>query len=146
MVNKDDLVISVILLILGVFFLTHVNSFPEGVDITPRFIAWTIIILATILPIQSFSSLKKNDEKFQSSKPVITKKAMGIFLLTVFCVVFVNFIGFYISSVAFMIVVSLYLGGLSKKTIVSSIVIFNIFIYLIFSLYLEVQLPSGIFI
>lgn len=150
MPKEHDRFSAVILLCLGFLMLLEIKTLPAEVKIFPITIAWGLILLSVILLWQSHKDIQCK-KKLQEGReayhnfPVITKRALFLFLISATGVLLIRIIGFYLSSVLFMLATAYYLKGIKIKTVLIATVVFNVFVYVVFTLRLNVPLPTGIF-
>lgn len=111
----------------------------------PR-LALIIIIFLSILMI--IRDIKKNYNQDDNVIQMSRQSFLRIFIAisTIFLYVYsINLLGLYISTLIFLIIFLLYIGEKNKLVIFGAPILFIISIYLIFDLFLHVNIPRGIF-
>lgn len=82
-------------------------------------------------------------EEEQLSVPVL-KSPVGALIIIALYIALVQLIGFFPATILFIAVFMWYMGSKDWKTYAFTIVGLNMFVYLVFVLQLNVQLPKGI--
>jgi putative tricarboxylic transport membrane protein len=147
-VKKGNMIISIILILIGIFVLFEISSFPSyeggtitGPDFFPRILALTIIGLSLILFISTFIS---KDESKTGLFDIYAIKAYITMVSILAYMVALNIIGFIFATPLFLFgLVRFYGMKHYPKLVLVSIVITGI-IYSVFKLLLAVPLPTGI--
>lgn len=144
--QKTDIgVVAVMYAICAVFFYMNSQLKPES-QTYPNFTIGLLFGLTTLYLLQMLFKAKKNGvesgvgQVFDGFQP---KQFFICFVLVIAYLVMMCYIGFYVSTIAFMIVTLLYLR-VPMKHLVISVVSVNLLCYLAFSLFLGVKMPAGL--
>lgn len=127
-----------IVLSLGLYRVTM--EFPRGANIFPQLALGSIIFLSIIMGILD---LKK---KRQTSKPQNSGwwRPYIIFALTTLYIVSITYLGFFVSTSIFVIIIMFYLGLRNLSSYVVTLTVIMVFYYLLFIKLLHVPLPQGL--
>lgn len=143
--KKANIIISIFLIIISIFLYYQTITWEKDPATLPRLMLGVIIFLSILLIIRSIT---KNPKKNNIIKKMSKQSFFRIFIVT--CITFlyvtsINLLGLYLSTLIFLIIVLLYVGEKNKLVIIGVPILFSIFIYLIFGLFLHVDIPQGIF-
>lgn len=143
--KKANIIISIFLIIISIFLYYQTFTWEKDPATLPRLMLGVIIFLSILLIIRSIT---KNPKKNNIIKKMSKQSFFRIFIVT--CITFlyvtsINLLGLYLSTLIFLIIVLLYVGEKNKLVIIGVPILFSIFIYLIFGLFLHVDIPQGIF-
>lgn len=141
MSKSHDKVIALLLIVLSFLGLLQIKNFPEGTWYFPAVVMVALLVVSVLL---FFGVLQKGESKQARTKQIIETKAMFTFIVSVFCVLLINIIGFYIVSSLLIAILAGYLHGVKLKFVLWTIIVFNLFVYLLFSVGLHVPIPAGI--
>ncbi|UOQ44284.1 tripartite tricarboxylate transporter TctB family protein [Halobacillus salinarum] len=143
--KKENTIISIITILLGGFFYYCTLDFPgptgteTGPAFMPRIYSIILMALGTILLVKSLFFKNENPKP----KVKIIFLYVGLFLVYV---ISLPYIGFYVSTVAFLIFI-LWIGKVNRKVYFISVPLGAVlFIYVFFQQLLNVPLPPGILI
>ena len=143
--KKSNIFVSIIIILIGIFTLIEVKSFPQGQNnvvgpgFFPGIIATILIILGIILFIQSIR-IKKDEDKKVNLFNKENKLAYIIMGITLIYLVAMNYIGFLISSIIYLTTLIILYGENNKiKSLIASTIISSA-IYFVFSMLLNVPL------
>lgn len=147
--NRANIIFGILAILISCFVFYELRSFPEappgeiGADYFPRLIAISLAITGIILIAVSF--LKKTTENIEaiSFKDKAFKRAVFSFVMTVVYCFAIEFAGFVVSSILFLMALMFMLNerGFIKMALISSAISGGI--YLIFSELLFIDLPLG---
>lgn len=143
-----EIITSVLFFIVAglVFYLSRGFNVGDSVAFSPAFwprlLASMLFILSAIFLIQTL--IKHKDEFYRFEKKALSRVVRMCFLLGVFSVVLV-FFGFFISSLVLVPLAMLILGERRIPLILTISVAVPVFVYVIFELILNLQLPKGYF-
>lgn len=151
---KSDKTAGILLVILfgcGLFMST---AFPERASYFPQFICIVGLLLSVLLIVMAFMKEKRGQKEDTESKisPTQRKRLLLMAFMIIVYAVAVEFVGFTVSSILFMVAASwmLYPGKISKENkkpaiiiLIASVVI-SVAIYIVFKNLLYVPLPSGL--
>ncbi len=91
-----------------------------------------------------FTKEKKSVSIQSLSKESLLRVIIFILMITGY-ILSINFLGLYVSSLLFIIVVLLYIGVKDKVVILGVPILFVVFLYFTFSVFLRLKVPMGIF-
>ncbi|MFD2639156.1 tripartite tricarboxylate transporter TctB family protein [Piscibacillus salipiscarius] len=152
-----ELILALLLVLLSILIYINSDDLPSMNESQldpgsfPQFVAILLGSLALILSIQKTIQLMKNKEGSQSSIKDIIREHKLVFItlgLLLLYILFIQIIGFIISSIIFMIVTALIVGPRTKKdiiTITSIAFVLTIGLYVFFQNVLQVRFPTGLF-
>ena len=134
-------IISGLFFVLTLDFPTGGQSHDVGAAFMPKVYAGFLFLFSLILLIQGIKENIKKDE----SEPMYQNIALvvGIMLLTIVYVLLIPYLGFYLVSVAFMILFLKLTKTTSLKIIFLVPVGANLFIFIFFQKMLHVPVPIG---
>lgn len=143
--KKANIIISIFLITISIFLYYQTITWEKDPATLPRLMSGVIIFLSILLIIRSIT---KNPKRNNIIKKMSKQSFLRIFIVT--CITFlyvtsINLLGLYLSTLIFLIIVLLYVGEKNKLVIIGVPILFSIFIYLIFGLFLHVDIPLGIF-
>ncbi|MDR2745131.1 MAG: tripartite tricarboxylate transporter TctB family protein [Desulfovibrio sp.] len=151
-----DRISSLTILIITAFLYSLTIKFRGDAGMFPKALLIAITVLSLLLFLSSFifPKMKKDGEKKQSVgffSFLKRKREQGIHLFvfaasTVIYVFIIPLFGFYFSTFIFMGVSFLYCGMKNKVALVLTPLLSCIFLYLVFTQWLSVQVPAGMFI
>lgn len=141
---KYDKILTVGLFVLEILYFIMIKALPEKAARYPFFVLSLLFALTVILGIQSFMKKEKEENSglfagFQIKQFLFI---VGISFVYILCI---DVVGFFTSSLIYLIVIMFGLKANIKWAIISS-VIFCILIYLIFMVFLKVPVPRGFLI
>lgn len=144
-----NILLSIITLIFCFIFYKSAINIVEPADIYPKTLIIVIGILAIIILIQAVF-FRKNDKAVYPFSNIKYRRVMLTTVSTFIYYFCVKYVGFYVSSFIFIIILSILLGkkeAQNKKEIVKVILIsliVMIVIYLGFGLFLKVPTPKAL--
>lgn len=143
--KKSNIFVSILVILIGIFALFQVKSFPQGQNnvvgpgFFPGLIAIILIVLGVILFAQSIR-MKKDDDVKVNLFDKENKLAYIIMLITLVYLIAINYIGFIISSIIYLAILIVLYGEKNKlKALIYSSVI-SLVIYFVFNVLLNVPL------
>ncbi|MFZ5753151.1 MAG: tripartite tricarboxylate transporter TctB family protein [Bacillota bacterium] len=141
--RKGTTIIGVLLIIISTLFLIHTNSFPPptaktlGPTFWPRIVLTVTIVLSVLMIAYQWMI---PEIKLQNGN--ITRAVLGMVCLILFLVL-CNFLGYFITALIFLVSILLIMGEKNWKILIMYPICFLLFIYLVFYLTLDVELPLG---
>ena len=144
-VLRQDAGLGLIVAAFGAWALYKTFSMPASAVLFPRIVTSLLIILSLLLTVTSLINMKKG--KYPDAQPLEVKTLQNpliSFAMIVAYVALINVLGFYSATVLFLIVFMRYMNIRSIKTIALTEVVLVGFIYLLFSVALNVRLPQGL--
>lgn len=140
---RADTVVALVLMGVSVLFYYLSLDLTDGGDIFPKLLSVIIACLSLILLVMDFR--KARPGRSAEEKPAVkTARPYVTFLLAVLYVAAVVTIGFFTATVAFLIVLMLYLGVGKISNYVIAVACVVGFYYLLFDRFLHVPLPRGL--
>lgn len=144
---NSDIVSGVLVVIISFFFLSMTNDMSEGAARFPKIILKLLLILGislTIIGIKRSMSckfgVKASILNFSSLKnPLIA------FVLIAIYVFLLKILGFYIATSLFVAIYMLFYRENKFRIIILAVICINIFVFFLFEVQLNSQLPKGIF-
>ncbi len=121
-------------------------NFPAGGDIFPKFITASIVLIAALMFLRSLSVKSIYDRRgivFDIREELLPLVLTGVFIgyaLLIFV------LGYYTTTLLFLILLSVTVGIRSPKTILLAVVITLPLLYAFFDLFLGARMPQGLLI
>lgn len=148
---KNQIFTFIAIIFTSLYYFSSKNL-PEKVLAYPHFIIYLITVVVLWNLISTFIEWKKqyNPDNVQNVEPSESflkknQKEIVTFIITVAYVYLMQILGFGVSSLIFLAVLSFYLGIRNIKSVaIYAGSVFGI-IYAIFVMWLKVQLPTGLF-
>lgn len=142
-----NIISSIVVVVLGVFIILQSNNFPDevasapGPGIYPSLLGWLLVLLGSILLIQTFVFRKKEEiiVTFTSKQALFIYKLIGVSVL--YCIV-LPFLGFAITSFLFLIITSFMLGLKKYRLLILIPMVSIILILFIFGTIFHIPLPG----
>lgn len=144
--KKSDIGVVAVMYAVSAFFYVRMLKFPADSQTYPRFTIVLLFGLTTLYLLQMvvsavrFGVHKGREEEFKEFQ---TKQFFVCLAATILYLVMMYYLGFYISTVVFMLAVLLYLKVPYLHTAIA-VVAMVLLIYLAFSRFLGVRLPQGV--
>ena len=142
--RKQDLVIGLTTVALGVFFWTYTPDFSDVSKRFSRFVLVLFIALGLVLCVTSILKAKEPAGKEVALEEF--KNPMIMFVLVTAYVILMSVLGFFTASALFMPAVMLFMGYRKPIPMICVTVGMLGFVYVLFVAWLKVRLPSGILI
>ena len=117
------------------------DQFPANGHQLPQFCAIVAICIMLLMLLKEFKNIDKKKVKMELSYQA--NKHFVIFLFSIFYVVTIFFVGYYVSTILFIIFGCLLVGVRQLKTIVITTVVTLPLMYAFFELFLQAGLPRG---
>lgn len=140
--RKQDLVIGIITVALGVFLWTYTPGFSDHTKAFCRFVLALFIGLGAILCAISIIKAKKPSGK--EVKAAEFKNPLLMFCILVVYVILMTTLGFFVASALFMVATMLFMGYRKWIPIVCVTAGMLGFVWWLFSYTLMVRLPEGL--
>ena len=144
--KKTDIGVVVVMYAVCAFFYYMTKQLKAESQMYPLFTITLLFGMTTLYLLQMLFRARKNgvesgvDEVFNGFEKL---QFLVCFICVVSYLVLVNLLGFYPATILFMLAVLVFLR-VPAKHIVITVVALNLMIYLAFSQFLGVRLPSGI--
>lgn len=154
MFKREDVLVGIVSVLLGIFVLVLSSQFhettaldPTGPGGVPTILAWCILIIGIIHIVGAYSAPKLNEDKksrfakeFEAAKPILR-----IALVCVLYIILLDYIGYLIATPLLMIGIMWTINARDIKSLLLTSVVTTIVLFLIFSIALKVKLPMGFF-
>lgn len=145
--KKSDIGVVAFMYIICAFFWVYMKELPEDSQTYPTFTIALLFGLTTLYLITMIFNAVKNGteaglESFNGFVPSQFFFCLGMVILYL---VGIRFIGFFVSTVIFMVTVMAFLKVPWKYNIIATVAL-NLLLYLAFVVFLKVKLPTGILI
>ncbi len=145
--SRATILSSVLIIVTSLFFFFNTLGFKKlasqiiGPEFMPRLYAFLLIGLSIILIIQSYMKNEGKDRETSGrgyfKYSIITMLFLGAYIIII------PIIGFYISTIIFVVSMLLFSRVRNKIVLAVIPVATSIFIYVFFSILLNVNMPSG---
>lgn len=139
----QDVFISIAIYIVLAFLLTVSMKLPKDSSVFPNMLIIGLAILNTSVLLKGISKTKIMKNEGTSVNPIrweVIKMPLIVFFLTVIYIVLFRLSNFYLATTVYMVVLMKFYKIKSWKTVILVTFIFNVFIYLGFSMGLNVPL------
>ena len=134
---------SSLFICLAIFFGLESLDFPAGGELFPLFLFGCIILLSCLLIMEAFFK-KNNHTSIQIKIDFFTWKPLFVSLAVIIHVIFIFILGYFTSSLLFLIGCSILIGLRDARAIgITAIVLFPL-MYAFFEGFLKAGLPKGI--
>tara|TARA_Y100000746_G_scaffold75466_1_gene63394 strand:+ start:208 stop:645 length:438 start_codon:yes stop_codon:yes gene_type:complete len=117
------------------------DQFPANGHQLPQFCAIVAICIMLLMLLKEFKNIDKKKVKMELSYQA--NKHFVIFLFSIFYVISIFFVGYYVSTILFIIFGCLLVGVRQLKTIFITTVVTLPLMYAFFELFLQAGLPRG---
>lgn len=145
--KRSDFPVVSIIYAIGLAFLIATLQLPEAAQTYPLVLISALLFLNTLYLIRSFLSFRQA-QRIENDIPVIFhgflfKQFAGVFIWCVAYLVMMYFLGYYLSTVLFL-VGSLLFMRVNILHIAMTTVVLGIMVWAVFSQFLHVPLPVGV--
>lgn len=145
--KRSDFPVVAIIYGIALAFLIATLQLPEPAQTYPLVLISALIFLNTLYLIRSFLNFRKT-QRIENDMPVIFhgflfKQFAGVFIWCVAYLVMMYFLGYYLSTVLFL-VGSLLFMRVNILQIAMTTVVLGIMVWAVFSQFLHVPLPVGV--
>ena len=145
--KRSDFPVVAIIYGIALAFLIATLQLPEPAQTYPLVLISALIFLNTLYLIRSFLNFRKK-QRIENDIPVIYhgflfKQFAGVFIWCVAYLVMMYFLGYYLSTVLFL-VGSLLFMRVNILHIAMTTVVLGIMVWAVFSQFLHVPLPVGV--
>ena len=138
-------VISIFLVLIVIFLYFQSFSCSNEAMLLPRLLLILIAFLSILLFVKSGGKkARRKDNKEESSKEVFLSNLLVTVLATIVSILSLSSLGFYTSTIIFLAFIFYYTGFTKKRLIALTTVVFVGFLYIIFTLWLNIPLPHEI--
>lgn len=145
--KRSDFPVVSIIYAIGLAFLIATLQLPEAAQTYPLVLISALLFLNTLYLIRSFLSFRRA-QRIENDIPVIFhgflfKQFAGVFIWCVAYLVMMYFLGYYLSTVLFLMG-SLLFMRVNILHIAMTTVVLGIMVWAVFSQFLHVPLPVGV--
>ncbi|WP_099157000.1 tripartite tricarboxylate transporter TctB family protein [Virgibacillus ndiopensis] len=151
----QDIYVSIIMFLVSIFLYIQTLDMNEDAVMAPRYLLYLLVFFAVLIVIGGIRKTKKmraevgdHNEMYDGEEEPLTGKLLKSPMITLLAViayaVVIKFLGFFPATVLFIAGFLWALKVKDWKSYAFTIVGLNLFIYLVFILQLNVQLPKGI--
>lgn len=140
-----DAWIGIVLMIFSVWFWILSGEFPAEAQMFPRFFLATNCLLSALLVINTIRhNLKSDGETHNATSWKELSVIIEAYLIIMVYVICIDFIGFFVSTSVFLIVFMLFLNVRKPVTLICVTAGMDLFLYLLFTVGLRLNLPAGL--
>jgi len=145
-VKKSDISVIVFVYLICIFFYVFLQELPPEAQTYPLCLICGLAILDTLFLV--INVIKSKAHGIENDLHVVfdgflKKQFFTILIACILYIFFVYTIGFYITSVAYLILIMAFLKVPLKSSLLT-VCILGIVIYFVFTMFLKVPLPMGI--
>lgn len=147
--KKNDFYLAAGIMIICVLYLFATLQLPEKAAFYPIFVVSLLIIMDIMFIIETFLKYKKTSaaicEGEKMFKDFEIKQFFFVLATSLVYIVLINILGFYVTTLIYLLLTLLGLGVKKHHSIIATIG-FCIVVYLAFTVFLKVPLPTGFII
>ena len=125
----------------AVFIWLESGEFPANGHQLPQFCAIVAIGIMLLMLVKEFKNI--DTKKIKVELTYQANKHFIIFLFSIFYVIAIFFVGYYVSTILFIVIGCLLVGVRKFKTIIITTVVTLPLMYAFFELFLQAGLPRG---
>lgn len=146
---KHSIGSGVVLIFSIVFFIESLN-YPASAAILPRILIILIALLAVGMFIEAFIKNRKMKDQIKAeekkrAEDINVKRVVTFAVMIALYIVLIDVIGYFLLTPIFLFVTLQYLKSVKISTAILLSAVFTAFIYGLFSMFLNIPLPMGIF-
>jgi hypothetical protein len=144
---KHSIASGLVLIFSVVFFIESLN-YPASASTLPQILIILIALLAIGMFIEAYIKNKKTDAMSHVKKEaekINIKRVVVFAAMIALYIIFIDVIGFFILTPVFLFTALTYLRAAKVKTAILLSIGFTLLIYGLFSMFLNIPLPMGIF-
>lgn len=143
--KKTDIGVVAFMYAVCALFLSMTLKLKPAAQTYPLFIIALLAGLTTLYVIQMIRAAKKEGvtSGWEDFKDFVPKQFFPVLAMIVVYLVLMYFIGFYLSTLIFMVTCLLYLKVPKLHTVIATVAII-LLVYCAFTLFLKVKLPAGL--
>ena len=143
--NKTDIGVVAFFYIVGLSFLAMTLQLPDAAQTYPLFIIVVLLVLTTMYVIKMIIDAKRKGilSGLEDFKDFLPGQFFPVLVMVILYLIAMYFLGFYISTVVFMIAALLFLR-VPKWQIILSCAVVLLIVYGAFTMFLGVKLPLGL--
>ncbi len=136
------------MILLGIYVIFTAKQFPAGTNgvLGPGFFPILLgVLLIALSIIQIVHTRHDKVEENEKTDPATIKRILISALIIIAYMVFINILGFLISTPMFLFSIMFYFGVRKKSTLILTSLVTTAVLYFVFLKFLSVSLPTGIF-
>jgi len=143
---KHSIASGLVLIFSIVFFIESLN-YPASAATLPQILIVIIALLAIGMFIEAYIKSKKTDAKQveKESEKINVKRVIIFASMIALYIILIDVIGYFILTPIFLFAALQYLKSTKVSTAIILSVVFTVFVYGLFSMFLNIPLPMGIF-
>ena len=145
--KKSDIGVVAFMYAVSAFFYIYMQELPEDSRTYPTFTIVLLFGLTTLYLITMVVNAVKHGTEagMESFSGFVPKQFFFCLGMVVLYLVGIMYLGFFVSTVIFMVAVMAYLKVPVKHTVIATVAL-NVLLYVAFVVFLKVKLPAGILI
>ncbi|QKY70053.1 tripartite tricarboxylate transporter TctB family protein [Lentibacillus sp. CBA3610] len=141
---------SIFILILSIVFFIESLNYPASAARLPQILIIIIALLGIGMYIEAFMKYKKEKEEIskaekKKAEELNVKRVLLFGTLIALYIILIDVIGYFLLTPIFLFVALTYLKATKITTAILLSIVFTAFIYGLFSMFLNIPLPMGIF-
>ncbi|WP_240377367.1 tripartite tricarboxylate transporter TctB family protein [Bacillus piscicola] len=146
--QHKDFYLGLVTLFITILLIWQSLNFQYPSNVFPWVIEGVMVILSVVILLKAVINKQNTEEEKQS--PANWRRITGVFVSSVLFIIAIPIVGFYVSSLITMTLVSWLLGkdrsikSLGRSFLVCAVI--TIFIYIVFRVLISVPTPEGILI
>ncbi len=144
MKKYTDVYIGVVLIIIALIIIVMSNPLPSESAVFPRIVAGIMIFLSLILTFNGLKSSKSVKDESESTEKIFMKDVLKGAAIMILYLVLMPILGYFTATTLFIVLFMVAYNEKSVRKILTTVVILNVFIYMIFVAQLNVPLPQGL--
>ena len=142
--RKQDLVIGIIAIIIGVAAFIEAQKFPSDTQSYTFFATIVFTLLGIILTVSSIVNAKKPSPGTEEVSLKSFTNPLLMFLIVLVYTILIGLLGFFTSSIIFMLGTMYFMGYRRPLPMILTTIGLLGFVYFLFVIQLKVCLPTGI--
>ena len=145
--KDSDIGVIVVIYAIATWFLVMTLQLPEGAQSYPLILISALYVCNTLLLLQQIWHFKRHKLFINDFRKIfqgfIPSQFFGVVIGCVIYLALVNYLGYYISSVLYLILAQFFLKVKPIPAVISCVCVMGV-TYLVFSMFLKVPLPFGV--
>lgn len=146
--KKSDIPVVCIIYAIAIVFLIMTLNLPEAAQVYPMVLILALILVNTLYLIRTFLKYRQ-DHKIENDYPIVfngflLKQFFAIFLSVAAYLVLMHFCGYYVATVIYLAGSLLFLNVPMRYNLMT-VGVMVVMVAVVFSYFLKVPLPAGIF-
>lgn len=139
-----DRIVGIVFVLIAVVFFLDTNNLPEDSQSYPRVLIGIMALLALMVFVKSFIS-KDGKSWYELFGHINWKRFSLVAFASLLYLFAINLLGYFTATILYLFIILFFLKA-NKKTMIITIPLFTLGIYLVFRMFLKVPLPTGILI